>query len=57
MMLAMGFSLLITSEFNGMRDFGRLSALCICLALVADLLTLPALLMLGERWRQRGAKR
>ena len=53
MMLAMGFSLLIPSEFNGLRDFGRLSAICISLALIADLLTLPAVLATHERWRSK----
>ena len=51
MMLAMGFALLIPSEFNGLKDFGWLSAICIGLALFADLLTLPAVLALNERWR------
>ena len=52
MMLAMGFALLIPSEFNGLKDFGWLSAICIGLALFADLLTLPAVLALNERWRR-----
>ena len=55
MMLVMGFSMLIPSEFNGLRDFGNLSAICISLALLADLLTLPAILAVSERWRQRKA--
>jgi hypothetical protein len=53
MMLAMGFALLIPSQFNGLRDFGRLSAVCIGLALFADLLTLPAMLMLTKRWHKK----
>jgi predicted RND superfamily exporter protein len=53
MMLAMGFALLIPSQFNGLRDFGRLSSLCIGLALFADLLTLPAVLMLTKRWHEK----
>ena len=53
MMLAMGFALLIPSEFNGLRDFGRLSAICISLALIADLFTLPAVLAVHDRWRSR----
>ena len=53
MMLAMGFALLIPSEFNGLKDFGRLSAICISLALIADLFTLPAVLATHERWRAK----
>jgi len=56
MMLAMGFALLIPSEFNGLRDFGRLSAICISLALIADLFTLPAVLATHERWRLKRKK-
>jgi predicted RND superfamily exporter protein len=56
MMLAFGFSLLITSEFNGLRDFGRLSALTISLALIADLLLLPALLIETNRASEKGSK-
>jgi predicted RND superfamily exporter protein len=44
-MLAFGFCLLISSEFNGLADFGSLSSLCIACALLADLLTLPSLLL------------
>ena len=54
-MLALGFALLISSDFNGMYDFGRLSTLCILLALASDLLTLPALLILAKRIGTKGS--
>jgi len=44
-MLAFGFALLIPSVFSGLSDFGFFAALCIVCALLADLLTLPALLL------------
>jgi hypothetical protein len=49
-MLGTGFSVLITSTFRGLHDFGVLAVITIALALIADLLVLPALL-LGPRRR------
>ncbi len=48
-MLATGFAVLITSTFRGLHDFGVLAVITIALALVADLLILPALLLGAKR--------
>ncbi|MBF94342.1 MAG: hypothetical protein CMH58_04175 [Myxococcales bacterium] len=44
-MLGMGFAVLITSTFRGLHDFGVLAVITISLALIADLVILPALLL------------
>jgi len=49
--LAVGFSVLVASEWPGLRSFGMLASLGVVLALLADLLLLPAGLMVTAGWR------
>lgn len=50
-MLAAGFAVLMASTFRGLHDFGLLAVITISLALVSDLLTLPALLAAPKKVR------
>jgi hydrophobe/amphiphile efflux-3 (HAE3) family protein len=43
--LIFGFSMLMFAEFRSIAEFGLLSAITICLALISDLVITPALLM------------
>lgn len=49
-----GFALLLTSEIATIRHFGRMGILILAVALAADLLALPALLLLARRKVSRG---
>jgi len=53
MVLAVGFGVLAHSAFDLNAGMGKLTALTISLALVADFLLLPPLLMRLEEWRER----
>jgi predicted RND superfamily exporter protein len=50
--LAIGFAVLLFSNFKVNADMGLLTSIAIVLALVLDFLLLPALLMLGHREKQ-----
>ena len=50
--LAVGFAVLIASNFKVNADMGLLTALAIVLALVLDMLLLPSLLLLGRESRE-----
>ncbi|MDF1663747.1 MAG: MMPL family transporter, partial [Planctomycetota bacterium] len=52
LVLCLGFSVLAASHFKANRDFGLLVALTMILALVADLVMLPALLHVLHRWKR-----
>ncbi len=49
-LLVAGFGVLALSELTSTRHFGILSSVTMVAALVGDLLFLPALLHLGQRW-------
>ena len=51
--IASGFAVIALSGFQLSRFLGGLTVLVVCIALVADLLFLPALLMITERFKQR----
>ncbi len=53
MVLVAGFAVLSLSAFVPNGEMGLLTAITIALALVLDILLLPAILILGDRWRQR----
>ncbi len=53
MVLIAGFAVLSLSAFVPNGELGLLTAITIALALVLDILLLPALLILGDRWHQR----
>jgi len=55
--LVAGFGLLGLSSFAPTRHFGLLTCLTLALALLADLVLLPALIRLLERWLPRPADR
>lgn len=50
--LALGFLIYTQSTLNNLKDFGVLTALCLVLALFADFLLAPALMMLMNRKKQ-----
>ncbi len=52
--LALGFSVLLFSQWGGLVTFGLVACLGVVLLLAGDLLLLPAALLMGER---RGARR
>lgn len=52
LVLSLGFSVLAASHFKANRDFGLLVAITMILALVADLVMLPALLHVLHRWKK-----
>ena len=54
LILALGFSVLMYSSFKITGDMGTLTALAIIIALVVDLLLLPALLMLRAQPKNKG---
>jgi predicted RND superfamily exporter protein len=45
--LSLGFCVLLTAEWGGLAFFGRLAAAGVILALVGDLLLLPAALLVS----------
>jgi predicted RND superfamily exporter protein len=53
LVLAVGFGVLAYSAFDLNAGMGKLTALTIALALIADFLLLPPLLMRLEEWRER----
>lgn len=54
LILAFGFSVLMYSSFKITSDMGTLTALAIIIALIVDLLLLPALLMLRAQPKTKG---
>lgn len=53
LVLCCGFLVYIFSALNNLHTFGLLTALCILLALLADLILAPALILLTEKYKLR----